>query len=69
MWNGHISNMMQCPQTTNTPPRNADERRQINIVDSFDADIVLRKVIEDRASILALKKRAAANEAELMKAR
>lgn len=49
--------------------RYADEKPQIDIESTFDADIVLRKIIEDRASILALQGRAAANETELMKAR
>ena len=53
----------------NSTSRYADERPQIDIESTFDADIVLRKIIEDRASILALQGRAAANETELMKAR
>jgi hypothetical protein len=53
----------------NSTSRYADERPQIDIESTFDADIVLRKIIEDRASILSLQGRAAANETELMKAR
>jgi hypothetical protein len=71
------TSQMQYHPTTNAPPRNFpaataprnERRHQINIESTFDADIVLRKVIEDRSSILTLKGRAAANEAELMKAR
>ncbi|KAL7455570.1 hypothetical protein ACHAWC_007116 [Mediolabrus comicus] len=53
----------------NSTSKYADERPQIDIESTFDADIVLRKIIEDRASILSLQGRAAANETELMKAR
>ena len=57
------------PDNSNSTSKYADERPQIDIESTFDADIVLRKIIEDRASILALQGRAAANATELMKAR
>ena len=66
---------MQYSPLVNSPPKNSltrsvthhnDERRhQISIASTFDADIVLRKVIEDRSSILALKRRAAENDSDL----
>lgn len=60
---------MQYPPPTNEPPRlvaSNGKRHQISIASTFDADIVLRKVIEDRSSILALTRRAASNEVDLM---
>ena len=41
----------------------------IAVRSTFDADIVLRKIIEDRVAILALRGKVAKNEAELMKAK
>ncbi len=66
--NNH-THQMQYPPPTNVPPRlvaSNEIRHQISIASTFDADIVLRKVIEDRSSILALKRRAASNEVDLM---
>mmetsp|Transcript_4531 Transcript_4531/g.10045 ORF Transcript_4531/g.10045 Transcript_4531/m.10045 type:complete len:423 (+) Transcript_4531:274-1542(+) len=48
-------------------PRQVQQPCQIEINSTIDADIVLRRIIEDRAAIIALKSRAATNEAELMK--
>lgn len=42
---------------------------QIQVNSTIDADIVLRRVIEDRAAILALKRRSTENEVMLMKAK
>jgi hypothetical protein len=67
--NDHIMKMQYSLTTKNAPPRKPEKTRQINIESTIDADIVLRKVIEDRASILALEGRSAANKAELLKAR
>ena len=77
MWNAH-NNLMQYsplgnsspqPAEKNPSPRsvtqNNERRHQISISSTFDADIVLRKVIEDRSSILALKRRAAENDSDL----
>ena len=64
-----VDNAVMNAKPDNSTSRYADERPQIDIESTFDADIVLRKIIEDRASILALQGRAAANETELMKAR
>ena len=71
--NDHIL-QMQYPLPTNAPPgsvtRNERQHQhQISIDSTYDADLVLRKVIEDRSSILALKQRAAENGVELMKAK
>eukprot|EP00581_Thalassiosira_minuscula_P002360 CAMPEP_0183748210 /NCGR_PEP_ID=MMETSP0737-20130205/67652_1 /TAXON_ID=385413 /ORGANISM="Thalassiosira miniscula, Strain CCMP1093" /LENGTH=428 /DNA_ID=CAMNT_0025983929 /DNA_START=137 /DNA_END=1423 /DNA_ORIENTATION=+ len=62
---------------TKEPPHNGDhmvagreqKRRQIQVNSTIDADVVLRRIIEDRAAILALKSRAATNESELTKAK
>jgi len=50
-------------------PSREQQPCQIQVNSTIDADIVLRRVIEDRAAILALTSRAATNEAELMKAK
>ncbi|KAL7539174.1 hypothetical protein ACHAXR_009058 [Thalassiosira sp. AJA248-18] len=50
-------------------PSQRHQQRQIKVNSTIDADIVLRRVIEDRAAIIALKSRLATNEAELMKAK
>mmetsp|Transcript_2552 Transcript_2552/g.3809 ORF Transcript_2552/g.3809 Transcript_2552/m.3809 type:complete len:116 (-) Transcript_2552:801-1148(-) len=63
---------MQYPLPTNAPPGSVtrnERQHQISIDSTYDADLVLRKVIEDRSSILALKQRAAENGVELMKAK
>jgi len=63
---------MQYPLPTNAPPGSVtrnERQHQISIESTYDADLVLRKVIEDRSSILALKRRAAENGVELMKAK
>eukprot|EP00986_Skeletonema_menzelii_P001059 scaffold284_cov133-Skeletonema_menzelii.AAC.20 len=52
----------------NSSPRivaHNERRHQISILSTYDADIVLRKVIEDRSNILALKRRAAESGADL----
>lgn len=67
-WDNH-TDQMQYPPPTNESPRlvaRNEKQHQISIASTFDADIVLRKVIEDRSSILALKRRAASNEVDLM---
>mmetsp|Transcript_629 Transcript_629/g.1238 ORF Transcript_629/g.1238 Transcript_629/m.1238 type:complete len:408 (-) Transcript_629:3-1226(-) len=53
----------------NHAPSPEQRPRQIQVNSTIEADIVLRRVIEDRAAILALKSRADENEAELMKAK
>ena len=50
-------------------PSQGGQPRKIQVNSTIDADIVLRRVIEDRAAILALRSKAAENEVELMKAK
>ena len=74
MWNDH-NNLMQYSPLVNSSPKNSlprsvthyngERQHQISIASTYDADIVLRKVIEDRSSILALKRREAENDSDL----
>lgn len=43
--------------------------QHIDVCSTYDADLVLRKIMEDRASILTLRGKVAKNEAELMTAK
>lgn len=45
------------------------EPLQIQVSSTFDADMILRKIIEDRSAILALRSEADRNETELLKAK
>lgn len=45
------------------------EPLQIQVSSTFDADMILRKIIEDRSAILALRSEADRNERELLKAK
>ncbi|KAL3799567.1 hypothetical protein HJC23_008694 [Cyclotella cryptica] len=45
------------------------EPLQIQVSSTFDADMILRKIIEDRSAILALRSEADRNENELLKAK
>lgn len=45
------------------------EPLQIQVSSTFDADMILRKIIEDRSAILALRSEAERNEKELLKAK
>ena len=45
------------------------EPLQIQVSSTFDADMILRKIIEDRSAILALRREADRNEKELLKAK
>jgi hypothetical protein len=51
------------------PDGGGEQQTSIQVNSTIDADIVLRRIIEDRAAIIALKSREATNEAELLKAR
>jgi hypothetical protein len=55
-----------------TPPHDyapSIEPLQIQVSSTFDADMILRKIIEDRSAILALRSEADRNEKELLKAK
>ncbi len=43
--------------------------KQIEVRSTYDADLVLRKIMEDRTSILTLRGKIAKNETELMEAK
>lgn len=45
------------------------DHKQIEVCSTYDADLVLRKIMEDRTSILSLRGKIAKNETELMEAK
>mmetsp|Transcript_11901 Transcript_11901/g.20668 ORF Transcript_11901/g.20668 Transcript_11901/m.20668 type:complete len:416 (+) Transcript_11901:269-1516(+) len=67
----HLGNYLHEPSNEGdrAGPSQEQQMSQIQVNSTIDADIVLRRIVEDRAAILALKSRAATNEAELARAK
>lgn len=65
-YNHEESSMMKDNTST---IESSDGLLQIQVSSTFDADMILRKIIEDRSAILAIRSEADRNDRELLKAK